>query len=315
MARLWTDSVLDRSGVGRPARTYDEACTRFYALLRQDSEAVDPRSRARLLTPGHRSERAIVFFHGLSNSPQQFLSLAERFTARGYVVLIPRLPYHGYRDRMTSDLHKLRARDLVEATAGAIDLAAGLADEVTVSGISLGGVLAAWAAQCRPVALAAPIAPAMGIRFLPRALSDAVFVVLDRLPDRFAWWDPRHKGDLLGPEYAYPRFSTHALAQTERLAAQVLDSARRSRPRATTIWMISNAADKAVSNTSSALLTKRWQQVGASNVHAFQFPRRLKLFHDLVDPLQPHARPALVHPVLEQILVDGTPPDPMTLRG
>ena len=61
MARLWTDSVLDRSGVGRPARTYDEACTRFYALLRQDSEAVDPPSRARLLTPGHRTDRAIVF--------------------------------------------------------------------------------------------------------------------------------------------------------------------------------------------------------------------------------------------------------------
>ena len=297
-----------------PPPTYDEACTRFDELVRQDSEAVDPRSRARLLTPGHRTERAIVLFHGLTNSPQQFLSLAERFTARGYAVLIPRLPYHGYMDRMTTDLRKLRARDLVETTAWAIDLAAGLADEVTVSGISLGGVLAAWAAQYRPIALAAPIAPAMGIRFLPRALSGAAFAALDRLPNRFVWWDPRHKADLPGPEYAYPRYSTHALAQTDHLAAQVLECARRSRPQATTIWMVSNAADLAVSNATSALLIKRWQQVGATNVHAFQFPRQLRLFHDLVDPLQPHARPDLVHPVLEQIIVDGTTPDPMTLR-
>ncbi len=294
--------------------TYAEACSRFDELVRQDSEAVDPRSRARLLTPGHRTERAIVLFHGLTNSPQQFLTLAERFTARGYAVLIPRLPYHGYRDRMTTDLRNLHAQDLVEMTAWAVDLAAGLADEVTVSGISLGGVLAAWAAQYRPVALAAPIAPALGIRFLPRALSGPAFAALNRLPNRFIWWDPRYKADLPGPKYAYPRYATHALAQTERLAAQVLERARRARPRATTIWMISNAADLAVSNATIALLIKRWQEVGAADVHAFQFPRQLGLFHDLVDPLQPHARPDLVHPVLEQIIIDGTRPDPMTLQ-
>jgi hypothetical protein len=49
-------------------------------------------------------------------------------------------------------------------------------------------------------------------------------------------------------------------------------------------------------------------------VRTFQFPRRLKLFHDIVDPLQPNARPALVHPVLEQLIIDGTAPDPRTLH-
>ena len=73
----------------RPPPKYDEACTRFDELLRQDTEAVDPRSRARLLTPGHRTERAIVLFHGLTNSPQQFLSLAERFTAQAMLSSSP----------------------------------------------------------------------------------------------------------------------------------------------------------------------------------------------------------------------------------
>jgi esterase/lipase len=119
------------------------------------------------MTPGYRTERAIVLFHGLTNSPQQLVKLAERFAARGYSVLLPRLPYHGYTDRMMTEHAQLRARDLVDAAAVAVDLAAGLADEVSVSGISLGGVLAVWAAQHRPITVAAPIAPAIGVPFLP----------------------------------------------------------------------------------------------------------------------------------------------------
>src|SRR4051812_40778783 len=88
----------------RPAQSYDEAHARFEELLREDTDAVDPESRSRLLGPGRRTQRAIVLFHGLTNAPLQFLTLAERFLARDYNVLIPRVPYHGYTDRMTTDL-------------------------------------------------------------------------------------------------------------------------------------------------------------------------------------------------------------------
>src|SRR5215831_9187411 len=146
-----------------PAASYEEACARFAAHLERDTADIDPLSRARLVTPGHRVERAIVFFHGLTNAPRQFDKLSERFIARGYAVLVPRVPYHGYLDRMNTDLANLTVRDLVEVTAEAVDLAAGLAEDVTVSGISMGGVQAMWAAQYRPIALAAPIAPAIGL--------------------------------------------------------------------------------------------------------------------------------------------------------
>jgi hypothetical protein len=53
---------------------------------------------------------------------------------------------------------------------------------------------------------------------------------------------------------------------------------------------------------------RNWRAAGATNVHTFEFPRRLKLFHDVVNPLQPHARPGLVHPILERIIVAGQPP-------
>ncbi|MBV9356040.1 MAG: alpha/beta fold hydrolase [Chloroflexi bacterium] len=304
-------SSLDRPE--QPARSYAEARERFDASVRGDPQQVDPASRSQLIGPGDRTQRAIVFFHGLTNSPRQFLRLGSRFTERGYTLFIPRLPYHGYRDRMTTELGGLTMNDLIDATAEAIDLAAGLADEVSVSGISLGGVLAVWAAQHRHIALAAPIAPAIGIYRVPYGAARTVYRALGRLPNRYIWWDPRAKQSLPGPPYAYYRFSTHALAQTQYLAYQLVDGARQQAPRARRVWMISNAADLAVSNPAAERLTKGWESAGATGVRAFRFPGCLKLFHDLVDPLQPNARPELVHPVLEQIMVTDTAPDPLAL--
>ncbi|HET6314869.1 MAG TPA: alpha/beta fold hydrolase [Chloroflexota bacterium] len=302
-------SSLLEAPAEHPAQSYDEAYARFEALLRADSDEVDAESRSRLLGPGHRTQRVVVFFHGLSNAPRQFLKLSERFLARGYTVFIPRVPYHGYTNRMTTDLALLKVRDLVDTTAMAIDLAAGLADEVTVSGISMGGVLAVWGAQFRSVAVAAPIAPAIGLPYLPGSVTSVAFRGLGRLPNRFMWWDPRKKEQLAGPPYAYPRFSTRALSETQRLGFELLRASRRAPPRARSVWMINNAADLAVSNAASALLVKNWQAAGGgNNVHAFMFPKRLKLFHDVVDPLQPNAQPDLVHPILEQVIVDGQPP-------
>ncbi|MBV9547729.1 MAG: alpha/beta fold hydrolase [Chloroflexi bacterium] len=279
---------------------------------------MDPASRSQLIGPHERTQHAVVFFHGLTNSPQQFLHLGQRFVDRGYQVLIPRLPYHGYADRMTTDHQHLTEHDLVDVTAESVDLAAGLADEVTVCGISLGGVLAIWAALFRDVMLSAPIAPAIGLPFLPYALTSVAFGTLARLPNRFIWWDPRVKEALRGPTYAYPRFSTHALAATQRLALDLVEAGRHQPPSARSVLVISNAADLAVSNRASKLLVSRWRAIGASNVRSYEFPRQLKLFHDLVDPLQPNAQPDVVHPLLEEMLVTGAAPgdrEPIAARA
>src|SRR5262249_46632920 len=164
---------------------------------------------------------------------------------------------------MTTELARLDTPQLVDTTAAAVDLAAGLADEVTVCGLSLGGVLAIWAAQYREVALAAPIAPAIGVPKLPVSATGMVFGTLGRLPNRFVWWDPRYKQELPGPPYAYPRFSTRALVETQRLGLALLKAARRAPPRARAVWIISNQADLAVSNSASRELVKRWRAVGA----------------------------------------------------
>jgi hypothetical protein len=139
-------------------------------------------------------------------------------------------------------------------------------------------------------------------------LTGATFGAMGRLPNRFVWWDPRVKEKLEGPPYAYPRFSTRAIAATQRLGLDLLKAARTMPPRAESVLMITNAADLAVNNAASAELLRRWQRAGATNVHHYEFAKELKLFHDLVDPLQPNSQPDLVHPILEQLLVDGKPP-------
>src|SRR5437763_1022814 len=60
--------VLDRPE--RPESTYDQARARFEALLRADTDAVDPRSRSRLESPGWRTRRATESLHLVGSAVQ-----------------------------------------------------------------------------------------------------------------------------------------------------------------------------------------------------------------------------------------------------
>jgi alpha-beta hydrolase superfamily lysophospholipase len=288
---------------------------------------VNPLQRSRLLTPadpagatrfdsgtaapgGGPTRRVVVCLHGLSNGPQQFVRLCAPFVAAGDSVLLPRLPSHGFADRLTTELVKLTAPVLVDATAEAIDLAAGLADEVLVTGLSLGGILAAWASQFRPVARAVPIAPSIGLPRVPAMLNRLAIGAALRLPNVYLWWNRRLKERNPGPPYAYPRFSTYALARTQRLGFDILAVARRTAPRAAETWMVTNGADPAVNNRIADSLVGAWRRRAGGRVHAFTFPARLGLSHDIVDPLQPYQRVALTHPALVQIIGQGRAPDP-----
>jgi dienelactone hydrolase len=307
----------------RPAAGYAEAIARVRALERIDREsraALNPVSHSRFLAPraGVPTRRVLVCFHGLTNSPQSFVPLAERFVAQGDAVLIPRLPLHGDADRLTTDLAGLTAAAVVDTAAEVVDLAAGLADEVLVTGISLGGVLAAWAAQYRPVARAVIIAPAIGLPFVPGAVDRVLIALALALPNVFLWWDPRFRAALPGPPYAYPRYPTHALARIQRLGFAIVAVARCTPPAATQTWAVTNGADLAINNRVVGELVRNWRHGGAGRaagrVETFHFPRRLRLFHDVVDPLQPYQQVGLTHPVLAQIIGEGTAPDPATLR-
>jgi alpha-beta hydrolase superfamily lysophospholipase len=311
----------------RPAPSYADALAGVRELQAQDAGAdINPISRTRLFLPGGevgprvgggadpdagpRAARVYLCFHGLTNSPQQYVPLAQRLLARGdAAVFIPRIPRHGFADRMTTELAQLTEAELVDATAEAVDLAAGLADEVVVTGLSMGGVLAAWVAQYRPVARVVVVAPAIGLPFLPPFTAAPLAALTLRLGNRFFWWDPRSKAEAPGPTYAYPRYATHALARVQRLGLRLIDVARTTPPAARSVWMVTNGADVAVSNGLANRLADNWRRSGGADVHQYEFPRRLHLFHDIVDPEQPYQQVKITHPALERLLADGEPPD------
>jgi len=261
--------------------------------------------RTRLFAHGHRTGTVVLLFHGFANGPEQFRSLAQRLHAAGANVYLPRLPHHGLADRMTGDLRHLTAAELVRFSDAQLDIACGLGDTVVVAGLSLGGLQAAWAAQTRPeVDRAVLISPLFGLTLVPRPLLAPLRRFWLRTPNQFLWWDPRAREALPGPLHVYPRYSTRALAEALREAAAVERSIRDRPPLARSVLVVTVPGDLAVDNATTARAVREWRRRAAGRVATYEFPRQWRLGHDIVDPGQPYERVALVHPVLERLILD-----------
>jgi carboxylesterase len=290
----------------RPAASYEEGLARFAALARRDGPEVNPVCRSLLFTHGARAPRAVVLLHGFTNCPKQFAPLARILHDSGANVLVPRMPRHGRRDRMTGELAKLTGRDLVDAAAEALDAAHGLGDSVIVVGLSSTAVAAAALAAGRAdVERAVLLAPAMAPRGFTAGPARRLATLLIHAPNRFVWWDSKRKERLAGPAQCYPRFSTRALGEVYRLGSRVLLDAERRRPAAGSLAVVTTAADGAVANGPIAALARRWRERGAS-VREHEFPESLGVLHDMIDPEQVGARVGVVYPAVTALAL-GAP--------
>jgi acetyl esterase/lipase len=298
----------------RPVTSYAEALARIEHLQANvyttDRAAIKPPCVMRMLLHGAKMPRVVVFLHGFTNCPQQFVQLGEHYFAQGCNVLIPRLPFHGMHNYR--QMRYLTAEDLAMLLDDAIDIAQGLGEEVVVVGLSGGGTLATWAAQFRSdVARCVVVAPWLSVPLAPSWLVyGAVWLVL-LLPNFWVWWDPirRAKRDW-GVPHAYPGFASHAMGQMMRLGATVLRTARTQPPSARTVVMVTNAADGMVDNQICYAITQRWRANGG-HVESYEFPKELGLIHDVIDPQQPQQQIATVYPVLYD-LIDTPLPLPAT---
>lgn len=275
----------------------------------QSREVADPRlnpdCHSILHDHGRTSAKAVVFLHGITSSPLQFQQLATLFHGHGYNVLVPRMPRHGYRDRLTPDHARITRAEYESYAREAVAMGRGLGDHLSVVGLSVSGVLTGWCAQTRPdVDQAVLIAPA----FAPFGVPLRVVPVLARLakafPNVFVWWDVRKKARL-GPPCGYPRFSTHALAESFLLGMEVYRAARHDPPMTKRILAITNPRDPAVNNDVTRAALRRWRRHPVANVREFSFGRDLGAFHDVIAPYQPYARVEIVHPILFR-LIDAT---------
>jgi pimeloyl-ACP methyl ester carboxylesterase len=248
------------------------------------------------------ADLAVVLLHGLTNSPPQYDRLAPQLFARGHSVVVPRMPYHGYGDRMTDAIGKLRRGDLEGAALQAVVIAALCGRRVAVAGISVGAVLAGWLAARVAIDVAIGIAPFCGLREVPAGANDALGALLCAAPNRFSWWDPRAKENQ-PPSHGYPRFSTRALGESLRLSTEIdrapLDpstSARRA-------YLVVNDHEPVVNNAHAARRFDALRRfgVGVERVTLHGLPH----IHDIVEPAIPQARTELVYPKLIELIESG----------
>jgi alpha-beta hydrolase superfamily lysophospholipase len=286
--------------VSSPARTFSQALDGARAFMSRDDDEILPQARTALLEHGETTPLAVVLFHGITNNPAQFTEFAPLLYSRGANVFVPRMPLHGYRDRMTARSASVTAEMLLLAAGEAIDAACGLGERVAVLGISMGGLLAAYCAQFRPIALAVPVAPCFALLRFSYPVNRIIERVALRLPNFFLWWDPRvreHKR----PDAQYPRFSSHALMQSLRIGEMVYAAARRRAPLAERIVTLVNQSDPAVNNAVTKQVCAMWSARKPDAV-AYAEIAGLPQHHDIIDPQQPRARTDLAYPKLLEAL-------------
>ena len=287
--------------VSRPAGSYSEALDRAHAMMTLDDATIGTNARTALHSGNGRAPWAVVLLHGLTNHPGQYAQLASILVKAGANVFVPRMPKHGYADRMTDALASLTAEEVVATTNEALDIACGLGDRVAVLGISMGGLLAAFFGQERAdVASAVPVAPDFGLLALPQVVTTTVAAIGRVLPNVFLWWDPRIK-QTQRPRTAYPRFSTHALMQTIRIGDAVIERARKSPPLAAHIATVVNRVDPAVNNEATREVVDLWEESRPDGIQYIEY-RDLPENHDIIDPDNPLARVELVYPRLIEAL-------------
>jgi carboxylesterase len=282
---------------------YAGALRRYDALQARDDATIHAHGGSILLAHGRRTPRAVVLFHGLTASPMQCAALARSLHAAGDTVLVPRLPGHGARDRLTTQLRELRAEHLLDAAREALAIARGLGATVTVAGFSLGGLLAAWIGQHEHVDHVIAIAPFLGVSCVPRAATGAFARALHALPNMFLWWDPIARERQL-PDHGYPRYPTHAIAEALAVATALETHARTTPPATRRITIVTNASETAVNNAAAHDLADAWSAHAAGSISLRRITG-LPPSHDVIEPLRPGTLARRAYRTLLPILHDG----------
>jgi pimeloyl-ACP methyl ester carboxylesterase len=263
---------------------------------RRDHRGISEQGRTKLLLHGEIRPVATILYHGIAASPEQFVRFAHELHARGHNVVVPRLPRHGHRNRLTLALARLQADDLRAFARESVELAQGLGEQVVVAGFSLGGLLTTWVAQRYPVARAVAIAPFFGVSWMPSRLTIPFTDLVLRLPNIFGWWDPIARERQL-PEHGYPRYASHAVGQALLLGREVFARAGDTLAAHELIFVV-NARETAVNNRAVRKLAGLLHPAPGGHVEQVVLTNT-PLSHDIIEPLR---RPEVADRVFPELL-------------
>jgi carboxylesterase len=283
------------------ASSWTEAAEWHDETLRDEAAAgVDERCGSRLISPGFATKRVVVLIHGFTNCPAQFEQLATELADESTTVFIPRMPRHGLADRLSTEPGDLDIDELIAFADATANIAVGLGDEVTVAGLSAGGVIAAWMAETRAdVDRVVVMAPSIGFKAVPTWAGRPFTNLIRILPGFTWWWDSDLKEDLSGPDYAAPFFITSEIGEFFRLGQHILEG-EGALP-SSELVLLTNENDEAISNPYALGLARLWEDRGAP-VTACGFDLEMRLPHDFIDPNQSDEDIADAYPIVLQAL-------------
>ena len=250
------------------------------------------------------ADRAVLFFHGFTSSPEQFRPLGELFFARGWNVFIPRQPRHGLERRDGALLAGYTQKSALAFARRSFDLARPLGRRLAVVGLSGGASLSGWLGQTEvQIELAAVVAPFMGAAFVPARLTRPAEWLLRSLPDQRVWWDGRtQNANPFSPVFAYTGFSSRAMGEMLHTGLALIQLAETSAPQAQRLLLVVNANDPAVNLPQIERLGRAWESAAPQKLRRYTFPKELGLAHDFVSQGVPSDRSAETYPLLiEQI--------------
>ena len=284
----------------QPTANYETAIARARDFQRGDSVATAT-GRSVLRVHGRRTPRAFVLFHGLTNSPYQFRDLTDSIYNAGDNVFVPRMPWHALPGGRQRELARITATELRDAADASVDIASGLGDTVIVFGLSLGGTMAAWVAQFRPVDRVVIAAPALGVSHVTAALETPMMNLGLRLPN-YSHDDP---ADPLRPD-RMPGWCSRGIAEMMKLGLAARRGATERPAPARAIRMLVNAHDQTINRTLVDDLVASWRSTD-THVEAYELSDTLHLPHDVVDPTEPGAKPAVTEPAILALLYRPVP--------
>ncbi|OJV02674.1 MAG: hypothetical protein BGO12_23280 [Verrucomicrobia bacterium 61-8] len=301
---IWLLRPLPTVGAMPPKTlTYAEAMTALEQKIAETPSSVREDSRPVVLSHGAPAERVYVLLHGLSNSPAQFNKLGHILYERGANVVIPRMPHHGEKDRLTDSWKGITAQEFADSASEAATLARPLGKHLTVVGLSVNGTCAAFLAQTRSdIDQVVVLAPFLGPKGLPQWLLTPTARLLVTLPNAFLWWNPQLKDQAPAPPQTYPRFPTHVIGQVIILGQSVMRSARTEPPKAGHIIVVTTNADKAVNNHINKRLIALWQAKRPEAVTTHVFTKEENVMHDFIDPAQTYQKTDFVYPILINLM-------------
>ena len=273
-----------------PASTYEQGMARAEELTAADGPDVNPVCQSRVLDQGERTETAVVLLHGYTNCPQQWDAIARAYADAGYSVVVPRLPGHGEQDRLSPALSSITPDELVETGDLAVDIAAGLGEDVWVVGLSGGGTLAGWLASERDeIGTAVLVAPLVAPKVLPEFAVGPVSRAFRVIPDISLWWDSALKEQLASPPYAYPRYTLRSLGAFLAIGRATQHTEPRRETPLDRLVVITNENDAAVSNAGVYDVERQLEQLlrldteGGDRID-YVFASSDGYQHDVIDP-------------------------------